>query len=175
MIRLYSVSILLFLITSCASNTKISSPKNYNDIWIKTVKGKSVLAPNGYLYTFKDNGNVEYKINGMKKGTGILLYADTPNSAYYYEKMPLNYVAYDVRDNIPKSNVNMLVGFILNNGKLEMTLGYTKEYKSRLLNWKKNNLTIYNSLREGKDMSDYPIPTIEEVDKSNTIEFGSLR
>ena len=41
--------------------------------------------------------------------------------------------------------------------------------------WKKNNLTIYNTLREGKDMYEYPIPFIEEVDNFNTIEFGTLR
>ena len=56
-----------------------------------------------------------------------------------------------------------------------MTSGYTKEYKKRLSDWKKSNLTIYNTLREGKDMSEYPIPLIEEVDKFNTIEFGRLR
>ena len=36
-------------------------------------------------------------------------------------------------------------------------------------------LTIYNTLREGKDMYEYPIPFIEEVDNFNTIEFGTLR
>lgn len=174
MLKLYSIVVLLFIVTSCASNVKVSQSK-YNSVWIKAVKGKSVLAPNGYLYTFKENGNVEYKVNGMKRGTGIFLYAESGTNAYYYEKMPLNYVAYDVRDSIPNSNVNMLVGFILNNGTLEMTSGYTKEYKKRLSDWKKNNLTIYNTLREGKDMSEYPIPLIEEVDNFNTIEFGKLR
>ncbi|PTY39956.1 hypothetical protein [Brachyspira hampsonii] len=174
MLKLYSIFVLLFIISSCASNVKVSESK-YNSIWIKSVKGKSVLAPNGYLYTFKENGNVEYKINGMKRGTGIFLYAESSTNAYYYEKMPLNYVAYDVRDSIPNSNVNMLVGFILNNGVLEMTSGYTKEYQKRLSDWKKTNLTIYNTLREGKDMSEYPIPLIEEVDNFNTIEFGALR
>lgn len=174
MLKFYSVVILLFTITSCASNVKVSQSQ-YNSVWIKAVKGKSVVAPNGYLYTFTDNGNVEYKINGMKRGTGIFLYAESPTNAYYYEKMPLSYVAYDIRDSIPKSNVNMLVGFILDQGKLKMTSGYTKEYKNRLSIWKKNNLTIYNTFREGKDMSEYPIPSIEEVDKYNTIEFGKLR
>ncbi|ASJ20665.1 hypothetical protein [Brachyspira hampsonii] len=174
MLKLYSIFILLFIISSCASNVKVSDSE-YNNVWVKSVKGKSVLAPNGYLYTFKENGDVEYKINGMKGGTGIFLYAESSTNAYYYEKMPLNYVAYDVRDSIPNSNVNMLVGFILNNGRLEMTSGYTKEYKKRLSDWKKNNLTIYNTLREGKDMSEYPIPLIEEVDNFNTIEFGTLR
>ncbi|WP_295158248.1 hypothetical protein [uncultured Brachyspira sp.] len=175
MIKFYSIISLLFIITSCASNTKTASQKNYNDIWIKTVKGKSVVAPNGYLYTFKDNGNVEYKMNGSKSRTGIFVYADTPNTAYYYEKMPLNNIAYDIRDSIPSSNVSMYVMFMISNNKLKMTSGYTKEYKDRLLSWKKNNLTIYNTLREGKDMSEYPIPYIEEVDKANQIEFGSLR
>ena len=58
MLKLYSIVILLFTITSCASNVKVSQSK-YNSVWIKAVKGKSVLAPNGYLYTFKENGNVE--------------------------------------------------------------------------------------------------------------------
>ncbi|WP_300369250.1 hypothetical protein [Brachyspira sp.] len=175
MIKFYSVLSLLFIITSCASNPKTVSQKNCNDIWIKTVKGKSVIAPNGYLYTFKDNGNIEYKINGMKKGTGVFIYADTENTAYYYERLPLNNLAYDIRDTIPSSNVNMYVMFMLDNNKLKMTSGYTKEYKNRLSNWKKNNLTIYNTLRDGKDMSEYPVPYMEEVDKANTIEFGSLK
>ena len=174
MLKFYSIVILLFTITSCASNVKVSQSK-YNSVWIKAVKGKSVLAPNGYLYTFKENGNVEYKVNGMKRGTGIFLYAESGTNAYYYEKMPLSYVAHDVRDSIPNDKVDMFVGFILNNGRLEMTTGYTKEYKKRLSDWKKNNLTIYNTLREGKDMSEYPIPFIEEVDNFNTIEFGTLR
>ena len=146
--------------------------KNTSEILLKI---KNMLKPNGYLYTFKENGNVEYKVNGMKRGTGIFLYAESGTNAYYYEKMPLSYVAYDVRDSIPNDKVDMFVGFILNNGKLEMTAGYTKEYKKRLSDWKKSNLTIYNTLREGKDMSEYPIPLIEEVDKFNTIEFGRLR
>ena len=49
----YFIFILLFLI-SCASNTKVYN-KNYDNIWINRVKGKSVVAPNGYLYTFMDN------------------------------------------------------------------------------------------------------------------------
>lgn len=172
----YIVCILLFLITSCASNTKLAEVKNYNNVWIKKVKGKSVMAPNGYLYIFKDDGNVEYRINGMKRGTGVLLYAETPTNAYYYEKMPLRYVASEVRDSVPDDNVQMVVGFILdNNDSLKMTLGYTKEYKQRLADWRKNNLTIYNTLREGKDMSEYPIPNQEEVDKRNIVEFGVLR
>ena len=60
MIRLYSVCIFILLIISCASNVKTKN-NNYNSVWIKKVKGKSILAPNGYLYTFQDNGNVEYK------------------------------------------------------------------------------------------------------------------
>ena len=114
----YIVCILLFLITSCASNTKLADGgKNYNSVWIKKVKGKSVMAPNGYLYVFKDNGNVEYRINGMKRGSGTLLYAETPTNAYYYEKMPLKYVAREVRDSIPDDSVKMVVGFILDNNK----------------------------------------------------------
>lgn len=175
MIRLYSVSIFLFLVTACASNVKVAD-ENYNNAWIKKVGGKSVMAPNGYLYTFKENGNVEYKINGMVRGRGIFLYAETATNAYYYEKMPLSYVAYSVRDSIPNTNVNMFVGFIVdNNGKIKMTSGYTKEYQSRLTDWKKNNLTIYNTLREGRDMSGYPIPYVEEVNTLNLIEFGILR
>ena len=61
----YFIFILLFLI-SCASNTKVYN-KNYDNIWINRVKGKSVVAPNGYLYTFMDNGSVEYEINGEKR------------------------------------------------------------------------------------------------------------
>lgn len=173
----YIVCILLFLITSCASNTKLADGgKNYNSVWIKKVKGKSVMAPNGYLYVFKDNGNVEYRINGMKRGSGTLLYAETPTNAYYYEKMPLKYVAREVRDSIPDDSVKMVVGFILdNNNRLKMTLGYTREYNQRLADWRKNNLTIYNTLREGKDMSEYPIPNPEEVDNRNIVEFGVLR
>ena len=175
MIRLYSICIFLFLIISCASNVK--TPKNnYNSAWIKKVKGKSVLAPNGYLYTFQDNGNVEYKINGMVRGRGIFLYAESPTNAYYYEKTPLNYVADGIRDAIPKTTVNMYVGFVLdNNNRMKMTLGYTKDYYNRLSYWRKNNLTMYNTIREGKDMSEYPIPYTEEVDFRNIIEFGTLR
>lgn len=175
MIRLYSISVFLFLITACASNDKVAD-SNYNNVWIKKVSGKSVMAPNGYLYTFKKNGNVEYKINGMVTGRGVFLYAETATNAYYYEKMPLSYVAYGVRDSIPNTNVNMFVGFVLDdNGKIKMTSGYTKEYQSRLSDWKKSNLTIYNTLREGKDMSEYPIPYVEEVNTLNLIEFGVLR
>ena len=54
MIRLYSISVFLFLITACASNDKVAD-SNYNNVWIKKVSGKSVMAPNGYLYTFKEN------------------------------------------------------------------------------------------------------------------------
>ena len=126
--------------------------------------------------TFKKNGNVEYKINGMVTGRGVFLYAETATNAYYYEKMPLSYVAYGVKDSIPNTNVNMFVGFILDdNGKIKMTSGYTKEYQSRLSDWKKSNLTIYNTLRDGKDMSEYPIPYVEEVNTLNLIEFGVLR
>ncbi|WP_295161313.1 hypothetical protein [uncultured Brachyspira sp.] len=178
MIKLFSVSILLFLISSCASNIKTVSHTNYDNIWIKTVRGKRVMAPNGYLYTFTDDGNVEYKINGIKIGTGVFLYAESPTNAYYYEKMPIKYVAYDIYDiksSLYESNVNMFVGFIIQNGKLKMTSGYNKEYKKRLSDWKKNNLTIYNTLKNGKDMLEYPIPYIEELDKENTIEFGILR
>ncbi len=175
MIKLYSVLSMLFIITSCASNPKIADQKNYNDIWLKMVKGKSVVAPNGYLYTFKDNGNVEYKINGRKRGTGVFLYADTPNTAYYYEKLPLKNLAYDVKDSVPSVNVNMYVMFMIHNNRLKMTSGYTREYKNKVLNWKRENLTIYNTLRDGKDMSEYPVPLMEEVDRANTIEFGVLR
>lgn len=175
MIRLYSVCIFILLIISCASNVKTKN-NNYNSVWIKKVKGKSILAPNGYLYTFQDNGNVEYKINGMVRGRGIFLYAESPTNAYYYEKTPLKYVANDIRDSIPKTTVNMYVGFVLdNNNRMKMTLGYTKDYYNRVSYWRKNNLTIYNTIREGKDMSEYPIPYMEEVDFRNIIEFGTLR
>ena len=176
--RLYIVFVLLFLITSCSSNQKLAQKdRNYNNLWIKTVSGKSVMAPNGYLYTFKENGNVEYKINGIVRGKGIFVYAESETNAYYYENMPLGYVANDIRglSEISKSNVNMFVGFVISNDKIKMTSGYTKEYNDRLADWKKNNLTIYSTLREGKDMSEYPIPNIEEVNLYNTIEFGALR
>ena len=89
----------------------------------------------------------------------------------------MDYVANDIRglSEISKSNVNMFVGFVISNDKIKMTSGYTKEYNDRLADWKKNNLTIYSTLREGKDMSEYPIPNIEEVNLYNTIEFGALR
>lgn len=174
MIKYYNIIILLFVITSCASNTSISK-NNYDSVWIKNVKGKSVKAPNGYIYTFKEDGNVEYKINGIKGGTGIFLYAESSTNAFYYEKMPLNYIANDIKDNIPKSNINMFVSFIIADDKLKMSSGYKKEYYTRLSDWKKNNLTIYNTLRNGKDMSEYPIPYIDEIDINNSIEFGILR
>ena len=176
--RLYITFVLLFLITSCASNVKVSEHNvDYNDLWIKTVSGKSVMAPNGYLYTFKENGNVEYKINGMVRGKGIFVCAESETNAYYYENMPLGYVANDIKglSEISKSNVNMFVGFIISNDKIKMTSGYTKEYNDRLDNWKKNNLTIYYTLREGKDMREYPIPYMKELNLNNTIEFGKLR
>ena len=179
MFRLYIVFILLFLINSCASNVKTVSKNdtNYNDLWIKKVSGKKVVAPNGYLYTFDEKGNVEYKISGIVRGKGVFVYAESETNAYYYEKIPLDYVANDIRglSEISKSNVNMFVGFVISNDKIKMTSGYTKEYNDRLADWKKNNLTIYSTLREGKDMSEYPIPNIEEVNLYNTIEFGALR
>lgn len=166
---------LLFII-SCASNIKVSKEKvNYDNLWIKTVGGKSVLAPNGFLYTFKENGNVEYKVNGILYGKGIFLYAESETNAYYYEKLQLNNVAYDILGAIPSSNVNIFVGFIVDNNTVKMTSGYTKEYYDRLSNWKKNNLTIFKTLRDGRDMSEYPIPFINEVNLYDTIEFGKLR
>lgn len=138
--RLYITFVLLFLITSCASNVKLSEHDiNYNDLWIKTVGGKSVMAPNVYLYTFKENGNVEYKINGMVCGKGAFVYAESETNAYYYKNMSLDYAAYDIKglSEMPRSNVDMFVGFIISNDKIKMTSGYTKEYNSRLSDWKK--------------------------------------
>lgn len=173
--KLYFIFILLFLI-SCASNTKIQS-KNFDKLWINKVKGKSVVAPNGYLYTFFDNGNVEYEINGKKRGMGFFIYAESETNAYYYEKMSLDYVAHEVRgiSSIPKTNVSMYVSFIISSDNLKMTSGYTKNYYVRLHAWKKDNLNMFGALKDGKDMSEYPVPYINEINFNNTIEFGKLR
>lgn len=151
--KLYFIFILLFLI-SCASNTKIQS-KNFYKLWINKVKGKSVVAPNGYLYTFFDNGNVEYEINGKKRGMGFFIYAESETNAYYCEKMSLDYVAHEVRgiSSIPKTNVSMYVSFIISS----------------------DNLNMFGALKDGKDMSEYPVPYINEINFNNTIEFGKLR
>ena len=55
--KLFLFFLLLFFTFSCASNMKTAN-RNYNNIWIKKVKGKRVVAPNGYLYTFLDNGDI---------------------------------------------------------------------------------------------------------------------
>ena len=112
------LEILLFLI-SCASNTKVYN-KNYDNIWINRVKGKSVVAPNGYLYTFMNNGSVEYEINGKKRGIGFFIYAESETNAYYYEKMSLDYVAHNVQgiSSVPKTNISMYVSFVLSNDNL---------------------------------------------------------
>ena len=78
--KLYFVFILLFLVSCASANTKVYD-KNYDDIWVSKVKGKSVVAPNGYLYTFMDNGSVEYGINGKKSGVGFFVYAENESKA----------------------------------------------------------------------------------------------
>ena len=171
--RLYFIFILLFL-TSCASNTKVYN-KNYDDIWVRKVRGKSVVAPNGYLYTFMDNGSVEYGINGKKMGIGFFVYAENENKAYYYERISLNNIAYNIQASVPKTNVSMYVSFILSNDNIKMTSGYTKDYYARLSAWKKSNLNMFGILKEGKDMSEYPIPYINEINFNNFIEFGKLK
>lgn len=171
----YFIFILLFLI-SCVSNTKVYN-KNYDNIWINRVKGKSVVAPNGYLYTFMDNGSVEYEINGKKRGIGFFIYAESETNAYYYEKMSLDYVAHNVQgiSSVPKTNISMYVSFVLSNDNLKMTSGYTKSYYNRLSDWKKNNLNMFGALKDGKDMSEYPVPYLEEINFNNFIEFGKLK
>ncbi len=179
MFKLYIISLLSsFLIFSCASTTTMAHlNKSYNNDWIRSVKGKKVVAPNGYLYHFEDNGNVEYKLFGKTVGRGIFVYADSSTNAYYYEDISLKRVASDVKGlyNYNSTNVSMYLAFILDNNNIKMTSGYTKDYYTRLSNWKKSNLTLSGFVREGSDLSDYPIPYISEVDFNKTIEFGKLR
>lgn len=171
--KLYFVFILLFVM-SCASNTKVYN-RNYDDIWVSRVKGKSVVAPNGYLYTFMDNGSVEYAINGKKMGIGFFVYAESESKAYYYERISLHNIAYNIQAPLPKTNVSMYVSFVISNDSLMMTSGYTKNYYNRLSAWKKSNLNMFGVLREGKDMSEYPIPYIDEINFNKFIEFGKLQ
>lgn len=174
--KLLSIFLLLFFTLSCASNMKTAN-RNYNNIWIKKVRGKRVVAPNGYLYTFLDNGDVEYSLFGKKRGIGKFDYAESETNAYYYEVTPLKKVARNVRttSEIPNKKINMYVSFILNENNISMTSDYTRAYYNRLNAWNKNNLNLYGFLREDKDMSDYPIPNPDEVEFNKPINFGVLR
>ena len=179
MFRLYIISLLFSIITlSCASITTTAlTNKSYDNEWVRSVRGKQVVAPNGYLYCFTENGNVEYKLLGKTVGRGIFVYADSSTNAYYYEDISLKRVVSDVKGVYAHNltNVSMYVAFILENNNIKMTSGYTKDYYTRLSTWKKNNLTISGFIREGSDLNEYPIPYISEIDLNKTINFGKLR
>ena len=176
MYKAFCIFIMMFTILSCASSGSIVS-KNYDKIWINKVKGRSVVAPNGYLYTFLNNGDVEYSLFGKKRGIGKFAYAPTETNAYYYEVLPLKRVVRDVKtlSPIPNKKVNMYVSFILRDKNIAMTSDYKREYYNRLNIWNKKNLDVYGFLREDKDISEYPIPIPDEVELNKTIEFGTLR
>ena len=174
--KLFGIFLLLFFTFSCASNMKTANI-NYNNICIILFKGKRVVAPNGYLYTFLDNGDVEYSLFGKKRGVGKFDYAESETNAYYYEVTPLKKVVHNVKttSEIPNKKVNMYVSFILDGNNISMTSDYTRAYYNRLNTWNKNNLNLYGFLREGKDITEYPIPNPDEVEFNRPINFGVLR
>ncbi|WP_252832269.1 hypothetical protein [Brachyspira pilosicoli] len=69
----------------------------------------------------------------------------------------------------------MYVSFILDGNNISMTSDYTRAYYNRLNTWNKNNLNLYGFLREGKDITEYPIPNPDEVEFNRPINFGVLR
>lgn len=180
----YVFVLIAFVFISCSTTKDVKIDKvyenaeiNYDKIWIEKIKNKSVVAPNGYMYKFKDNGDVEYSALGAKSGVGFFVKALSETNAYYYEKVPMKNLIYYIKGikNFPDKNIDMYVSFIIETNGIKMTKDYTDDYYKKVNDWRKTNLDIYGVLKNDGDLLSYPVPSIEEVDLNNTIYFGNMR